>query len=971
MTIVPGTSMMSAQANSAAGDPQRSISYNVNGVSRLQNGTRVDGSSIAYPWLPTNVAYVPSAESIETVNVVTNAFNAEQGLAGGAAVGVTIKSGTNDLHGTGWIFNTDSHFKARNFFQTTPQNPKNILNQFGLNLGGPVRLPKIYNGKNKLFFFVNWERTMQRLSSPQTFQSLAPSDLRSGDFSAPAINTTIYDPASDPDPTKRTKFVGNKIPVNRIDPAALALINLVPQPNVGGLTGAGAYVNNYVATGVAKTDRDAVDIKINHHVTDAVSYFGRYSIAPSTIIDPPSLGAADGNALNGGQLGTAFGRIQVGGAGLTYVIRPNLLLDVNAGYTRQRLGAAAPDINQNLGLTLLKIPGTNGTNPLQGGLPFFNINNWANLGNSNTGNPFLFRDNQYVASTNLGWTKGMHSLRFGWEGQDQQLNHFQAQGGAFQTVRGTFQFNGQSTALQNGKSSANNFNSWADFLLGDSSGAGKVMQRVNPNSLRMHAYALYAQDQWQLSSKLTVNYGLRWEWYPFPRTDHGGVPRFDPADGNVYIGGIGNVPEDTGASSGHGEFLPRLGIAYRVSEKTVIRTGAGFSADPKPFIDFRNAYPNINTWQMPAVQFNGINNAFLPVTTLARGLDEATYGQFPSLGNGIIKLPANTSTTTFPKNAMRKYIESWNFMVQHEFGKDITAQAGYVGTRAVGQEQFINVNAGPPATPGQPAGNAARPLAGSLGLLNDINVIEPYKTTTYDGLQSQVTRRWGDSVLGAVYTWSKTIDWADNDANPRIQWPGAWNLNRGPAGYDRTHNFQGYFVLPAPFGKGRRWAQQGILSHLLGGWELNGILTAESGTPIYVVQGGSGNNLNAAGSLQVPDLVKSSVAILGGIGTGHPYFDTTAFAAVNIPSNQPQRFGNSGRNNIRGPGLFNLDSGLFRTFTVRERLNLQFRAEGLNVLNHTNFSNPAADVTSASAFGYITSTLTGERQFRFAMRVSF
>jgi hypothetical protein len=319
---------------------------------------------------------------------------------------------------------------------------------------------------------------------------------------------------------------------------------------------------------------------------------------------------------------------------------------------------------------------------------------------------------------------------------------------------------------------------------------------------------------------------------------------------------------------------------------------------------------------------------------------------------------------------MRKYIESWNFTLQHEFGKDITAQAGYVGTRSVGQEQFINVNAGPPAIPGQPAGNAARPLAGALGLLSDINVIEPYKTTTYDGLQSQVTRRWGDSVLGAVYTWSKTIDWADNDANPRIQWPGAWNLNRGPAGYDRTHNFQGYFVLPAPFGKGRRWAQQGILSHLLGGWELNGILTAESGTPIYVVQS-NGNSLNAAGSLQVPDLVKSSVAIPGGIGTGHPYFDTSAYAVVNIPSTQPQRFGNSGRNNIRGPGLFNLDSGLFRTFTVRERLNLQFRAEGLNVLNHTNFSNPAADITTSSAFGYVTSTLTGERQFRFAMRVSF
>jgi hypothetical protein len=470
-----------------------------------------------------------------------------------------------------------------------------------------------------------------------------------------------------------------------------------------------------------------------------------------------------------------------------------------------------------------------------------------------------------------------------------------------------------------------------------------------------------------------VNYGLRWEWYPFPHTDYGGVSRFDPSDGNVYIGGIGSVPVSTYADSGHGQFLPRLGIAYRVTESTVIRSGFGLSADPRPFIDFRNAYPNINAWEMPVP-----SNPFLPVTTLRRGLDEAAYGQFPNLGNGIIKLPANTGTTTFPKNAMRKYVESWNFMVQHEFGSNITAQAGYVGTRSVGQMQFININAGPPATgiPGAPAGNTARPLAASLGLLADINEIKPFKTTTYDSLQSQISRRWGGSVLGAVYTWSKAINWADNDSNPRIQWPGAWNLNRGPASYDHTHNFQTYFSLESPFGKGRRWAHTGIANILLGGWSLNGILSALSGAPIYVIQG-AGNNLNAAGSGQVPDLLKSSVAIYGGIGVGHPYFDNdtkNTWQPVNLPANQPQRFGNSGRNNIRGPGFFNFDTGLFRDFAVRERFTIQFRAEALNVLNHPNFANPNADVTGgAGPFGIITATAANAspRQFRFATRVFF
>ncbi|MBV9674692.1 MAG: carboxypeptidase regulatory-like domain-containing protein, partial [Acidobacteriaceae bacterium] len=213
MTIVPGTSMAGEQ-NSAAANPQRSISFNQNGVSRTQNNTRIDGSTVTYPWLPTNIVYVPPAEAIETVNVVTNSYNAEQGLAGGAAVNVTIKSGTNDFHGVGWIFNTDSHFFAQNFFHLTPQNNKFILNQFGVALGGPVWIPKVFNGRNKLFFFVDWERTTVRQGSPPKFLTIPTADIRGGNFSA--VSTRIYDPASNLNPALRTAFAGNVIPANRI-----------------------------------------------------------------------------------------------------------------------------------------------------------------------------------------------------------------------------------------------------------------------------------------------------------------------------------------------------------------------------------------------------------------------------------------------------------------------------------------------------------------------------------------------------------------------------------------------------------------------------------------------------------------------------------------------------------------------------------------------------------------------------------
>ncbi len=519
MQIVPGA-VMQGEQNSAAGSPQRSISFNVNGVSRMQNSTRLDGASIAYPWLPTNTAYVPSAEAIEEVSIVTNAFNAEQGMAGGAAINVVIKSGSNAFHGTAWGYSTNSAWKARNYFQTPPRgfsswqawddasgdkpdkNNPDVLNQFGANFGGPII-------KDKLFFFANWEHTQRTNDSPVRLYSLAPADIRNGDFSATGV--TIYDPASNADPSKRTPFPGNIIPANRIDPAAAWFIQRMPLPTSAG------YVNNYTAKGEGKYERDNVDVKLNYHASDRLSVFGRYSISPSNITDPSALGEVGGDALNGGQVGTAPGRTHVAGAGLTYAFSTNVVLDANLGFTHQKLGAENVDIDTNYGLDVLGIPGTNGPDRLQGGIPSFQVGGWANLGNPNTGNPFQFNDDQYVASANLSWMKQNHTFRFGLDYQNQQLNHFQPQGGTFQTARGTFQFNGNSTRLQNGPTPADTrYNSWADFLLGLPNAAGKVEQLRNPNSVYMQTYALYAQDQWQVSRKLTLNAGVRWELYGWP-----------------------------------------------------------------------------------------------------------------------------------------------------------------------------------------------------------------------------------------------------------------------------------------------------------------------------------------------------------------------------------------------------------------------------------------------------------------------
>ena len=975
LTIVPGavkdlgTSVVSngaGEQNSAAGNPQRSISFNVNGVSRMQNNTRVDGAAVLYPWLPTNTAYVPIAESIQEVNIVTNSFDAEQGLVGGAFTNVITKSGTNSFHGAGWGYLLNSTIgKARNHFQTTPQNPKDILVQYGYAVGGPI-------WKNKLFFFSDLERTTKNQTSRVNLTSIAPASLRPTaagvDFSfllppgtncnTVTVQTTgcIYDPASNANPALRTAFPGNIVPMNRIAPAAATLIGLMPLPTLPG------FVNNFVAAGVATFARTNFDNKINWNATEKLQIWGRYSYSPTLIFEDPTLGAAGGDALNGGQLGSAPGRVYVFATGGNYAFNSNIILDWVYGQTLQSLGAEF-DLEENYCLDTLHIPGTNGPDRLQGGKCAFQITGWSNLGNPNTGNPFKFHDKQFTLAPNLSWIKGSHGLRFGLDYQKQRINHFQPQGGAFQTVRGTFRFNGNSTRLQNQPAGTNvdlRYNTWADFLLGLPNEAGKVDQLRNPNSVYFTNYGVYARDHWQARRNLTITYGLRWERYLIPDKDTTGINWFNPVDGNVYTGDLSGVPHSSTMESGSGWFLPRIGVAYRWGDKTVIRGGYGGSVDPRPFIDFRNSFPIVNVWSMP--QIGG--NAFIPVTNFTAGLVNTSTP--PDLTQGVLHLPPNTGTTTYPRTADRKIIHSFNLIFERELPWKFKGTVGYVGTRAPGQMGFININASAPGT-----GNAGRPLIG-LGINADINEIMPYGDTSYDSMQATLNRRWGSSLFGVTYTWSKAINFADNDANPRIQYLPEKSRNKGLAGYDRRNNLQIYGVMDLPFGKGQKWSGgNGFVDALIGGWQVNTLISVMNGTPINIIQNNA-NNLNAAGSGQYPDQVLPIVAILGGIGTGNPYFDRSAYAPVNIAVGQPQRFGNAGRNNLIGPSYFNVDLGVFKTISITERVKLQLRGEALNALNRPNFGNPNGDVSNTAAFGFVTNTIgIGERNLRFAARITF
>ncbi|MBX5494709.1 MAG: TonB-dependent receptor [Bryobacteraceae bacterium] len=942
--IIPGFSPP-GELHSDAGNPQRALGTNVNGVSYSNNNTRLDGATVSYPWLPHIIAYVPPADAVETVNIVSNSFDAEQGMAGGSAVNVSIKSGTNEFHGSGHWYHTNSAVQARNFFFVGSELPKNLLNQFGGTLGGPIK-------KNKLFFFTDWERTTRR-EYASAFRTVPTAALRRGDFSG--TGAQIYDPLTgNPNGTGRQLFPNGQIPASRIDPAAANMTALIPEPNLS------LFPNNYFATGNYQFNRDNFDVKVNYNPTDRTSMFARYSISPSDIFDPPSLGPAGGDALAGGQPGNAPGRVQSASVGGTYTVSPSVLIDGNIGFTRQRLGAQNVDIDRNYGLEDLKIPGTNGPDRLQGGYPRFTISGFSSLGNPNVSNPFLFRDNQYVAVGNLSWVKGAHSLRFGGEYTYYTINHYQPQ--ASNGPRGGFNFNGGLTAL-NGGPSPNLYNSWADWLLGLPFSLGKDVQYINPAAVRMPGYGFYARDQWQVTRKLTLNFGARFERYPFATRDHRGGERYDPATDKVLVGGLGGVPEDTGVKVPVLQVAPRLGIAYRATERTVVRAGYGISIDPDSFRYMRDSYPvTISS------QFSGANS-YQAAGSLRTGIPEIVG---PDLSQGIIDLPLAVGTTTFPEEYRRGYIQSFNFTIQRDLGAGFNLQAGYVGSRAIRQTARVNINAAPPG-----GGNAGRALALLYpGRVGTINLYTPFSTSNYNSLQTQLRRTMaGGSFFGISYTWSKAISFADNN-DSTLMWnsPEYWGRNRAPANFDRTHNLQVYGVYSLPFGKGKPWANSGIASWLFGGWQVNGIMSILSGTPFTITS--AGNSINAPGNSQTADQVVGKVRKLGQVGPGTSWFDPAAFMPVT-----EQRFGNVGRNSMRGPGSFNLDASLFRSFHLTESTRLEFRAESFSLTNTPQFGNPNGNasaptrdssgaIRSLNNFSSITSA-SGSRQVRFAIKLFF
>ena len=957
--VIPGFTPP-ADAHSIPSNPSRALVFNVNGASRSSNNTRIDGVSTTNIWLPHVAAYVPALESLETVNVVTNSFDAEQGLAGGSAINVQIKSGTNQLRGSAFEYYTNEKMRSQNYF-TPPGTPKGKwrYHQFGGTLGGPVR-------RNKVFYFGSYENTRDKQNVTRTI-SVPTEAFRRGDLSG-SVNP-IYDPATGAaNGAGRTPFPGNIIPAERIDPIALKLISLMPLPNLRNADGTVPLTNNYFIAAPFVFNRWTIDTKMNWNATSKLNIFGRYSqlnfyTFNETVYGPVLQGAP----IAGGNPGEGTGDTYNFSAGGTYSFSPTLAADAHFGYVRMGTGVEHTDVGQNKGRELLGIPGLNGPRSFEGGMPVFDFDTFQDIGITELYMPYYRTDDQYQTVVNVNWTKGSHNVRAGTDIYFQALNHTQPElsSGDNFGARGGFRFRSGPTQIPGGPSGSS-YNAWAAFLLGLPDQLGRLDETVAPYTTRMRSYSFYVRDQWQVKNRLTLSFGTRYEYFPVPTRADRGLERYNPDTNMMEIGGVGSVPRDLGIQVEKGLFAPRLGLTFRASPTTVFRAGFGITNDPYSLArPMRTNHPILINLVVQAP------NSFAWAGRLADGVPPI---EEPSLGNGIIPIPGNVTAFTIPKKFNRGYIKSWNAAIQKELRWRFVAEAAYVGTRQIDQLGFLELNWSPIG-----GGNSGRQLVQKFGRTAQTRVIAPIGDSQYDGLQMRLDRRFANGVqLGVGYTFSKSMGIAgapDSDNTPRIMIPEYYNLNRALSAFDRTHNLQITNLTELPFGPGRRWLNGGgVLAAIAGGWQVNNLVSFYSGTPFDVTA--SGTSLNAPESSQRADIVKDHVEILHGTGRGHAWFDPLAFKPVTEP-----RFGTAPFGVLRGPGYANWDAGLFRELKLPRDKTLQLRLEAFNVLNTVHFNNPGGNVSNLqlnpdgsvrnlNGFTEVTSSY-GERQVRLGVRMGW
>jgi hypothetical protein len=923
--LIPGATPVTRE-HSEFFNAQDSMATRVNGQGRYANNVQIEGvDNNQRTGLLT--VLIPPIEALQTVDVTTSNYDAELGRAGGAVTNVVLKSGTNDFHGSAYEFNRVNYLFARNYFSATPA-PHTVFNQFGATFGGPIR-------KDKTFFFADFMLIRSRVGNfnQWTVPTMA---FRSGDFSAaPSI---IYDPRTGtPDGKNRTPFLNNRIPDDRISLIAKRILAMIPPPTQSTST------NNWQGPTVLSKDTNAFDAKVDHRLGQWDSLSVRYDYSRPRVFDPGAYGNLAGGPRSGGFAGEGIQRAQSGAINYTHIFNPRLIADFRFGVMRYRNDAKNQD-NGSQASDQIGIKGVN-LDRFTSGLTGIDVSGFGNpIVGFSPSLPWIRAETNFNFVSNWTRIRGNHTIKWGVDFRRNRDDLLQTQ---TYSPRGLWRFREGQTGL-NGDPKTSFGNSFASFLLDLPNEYGRDLPGIFP-AFRQSQLFSYIQDKWQVSSKLTVDLGVRHEVYFAPTTpQRAGFSNYDPNTNSLILSSVGSNPGNLGIKTPLKNFAPRLGIAYRFTDKMVIRAAFGLAFDP--------AYPD-DKWAFnyPVKQNNAFNpaNTYVPAGSMAAGFPAPLPVAIPD--SGVIQNAPNQNYIYIPSDLRQGYLETWNIAIQRQLPGNFAFEVAYVGNHTVGTLNNVNINAG--QTPG--LGSNGQPLKIKYGLTGSVTKWTRF-SMSYNGLQMKLDRRYGNGLgITTSYTFSKALDYATDNGGLGI--PINFSRNRGRSNQDRTHMYVQSFIYEFPVGIGKRWLSSGWVGKLLGGWQFNGSFSAYSGTPMTFSYSSSG--LNAPGNSQRANISGTPV-VLGNIGPGQQWLDKSVFS---IPATAT--FGNAGRNTFSGPGFWNLDMSLIKRFVLSERFKSELRLETFNLTNTPHFNNPSSALDS-TAFGQITSAF-GERQVQLGFKLVF
>ncbi|WP_321476824.1 TonB-dependent receptor [uncultured Paludibaculum sp.] len=956
-------------------NPRGASNFNALGSQANMNAWLIDGiDNNEYTF--NTVILQPSIESVREFKVLTGSFSAEFGRGAGV-VSVSSKSGTNELHGNAFEFLRNDVLDARNYFNPKSQlKPPYRRNQYGVAAGGPIVLPKIYDGKNKSFFYMDYFGMKERKGL--TFVNTVPTaQNRLGDFSNFTDTSgnliKIYDPLTtrlNPayDSTKpvsstnpqflRDLFAGNSIPSARINPVSANVASIFPLPN-----GSGNF-NNYTSSIPRTVDDDGFNVRVDHQISEKDNFFARYSYetyrlsAPQGQANcclPTPQAVASKYDLGPYVAGLQVTDLTTQGMAIneTHVFRPNIVNEFRGGFAKTNPFTRQSDFGHSAA-TSLGITGVN-ISSYSSGIPNINITDFTGLSGGPSFLPANPRETHWQAEDGVSWTLGHHQTKFGYRYVRRMTSTYTGPPGGGPRGDMTFGKNFTNDPVTNTQGTG-----LATMLVGYISGGNGRSVLLEPYYATAQDHSFYFQDDWRVNSRLTINVGLRYDIFVPDVEIRNRLVNFDYTNLKLAYAGEDGVSTAVGKETRKGNIGPRIGVAYNFGDgKTVVRAGFGrtyFPVNPSgsnmlgeqvPYTISQAPFGNIAT--------NPVDYSVLP--TIAR--------PFPAIAVVKPKTTAelNAANPVVLGHGFANQTPSMNtftFNIERQLTASMMAEVAYAGS--VGSHITFGYNANE-VQPGT-GSNASRRLLQPLSNVATISMFDPRNSSSYNGLSGKLEKRFSSGLqFLAAYTYSKSLDFGGSAASGGGSVGGPQTITNiraghGPSGFDVKHRFVANYLYELPFGKGKKWVSSGPLTWVLGGWNLAGITTLSTGRP-YSLSLASGVNNGAPswpnrignGTLDNPDRAK--------------WFDATAFVAP--PSNT---YGNVGRGVLYSPGLINWDISFVKRTMFRERYGVTFQLDAFNITNTPAFGFPNASIGSPTV-GQITTTNSDNRDLQFGLKFQF